>query len=285
MKPSLIAGILTLCSSTMVYANSGLWIYGINGRGNLIRTELGSTQIDTVLNTGLNVASGLTRGPGGTVFAMDALRGAYQIDPNSGSITNVFDFDAFDPNSSYPGLSAGLAYDGAANALYSLRGASIGYGSPDNHLYLIRMDLNNMIAEYTRTDVVVYGASATHNLQPNIAIRSDGAIVTALDPVGGVFDSRLVTIDPNTGDVSEFAMLPALNGLQVSGLSVLNGTAYISGVSGSTTLIYEVDLFSGSTTYVATVGTDLFGMVVNPTPTVLAPMAGMGLLASRRRRR
>lgn len=284
MNPKMISAALIIGPAFSAVAHGSLWIYGIDGRGTLIRTELGSSHIDSILPTELNAASGLTRGPGGTVFAMDAFRGAYQIDPVGGTVTSVFDFNTWDPNSSYPGLTAGLAYSETQNALYSLRGANVHFGSVDGNLYLTRMNLNDMSVVYTRTDAVIYGAGSTHNLQPNIAIRSDGAIVTAMDPVGGAFDSRLVTIDPNTGDISEFAMLPALNGLQISGLSLLDGTAYVSGVSGALTFIYQVDLYSGSTTYVATVGTDLFGMVVNPAPSVLTPLAALGILVSRRRR-
>lgn len=274
-------------ATAISHANAQLWMYAIDGRGELFRNELGSTEVAPVADFGLNATSGLARGPGATIYTIDSLTGIYQINPATGNTINEFTFDTLDPDDPFAGNTGGLTYDAQSNKLHALR-----VSREDAGRYLFTADMNSQTS-----NLVKLGTgnepwlSSPYGLN-SIMTRSDGLLVGIATNIFDGANHIMFEIDPGSGAVEFIANLPSERDRWLpTGISSLGSQSYMSSLALNPngtligTDIHELNLYTGATNYVSTVlDQTFFGLVVNPAPSSIAGFAALGLIASRRRR-
>ncbi|MFK7883865.1 MAG: hypothetical protein AB8F26_06755, partial [Phycisphaerales bacterium] len=149
-----------------------------------------------VADFGLNATSGLARGPGATIYAIDTWTGIYQINPATGNTTNEYTFDALDQDDPFAGNTAGLTYDAPSNKLHAFR-------RPREvaDQYLFTADMNSQTS-----NLVELGTSNEPWLSPetglnSIMTRSNGLLVgIATNTLEGA-NHIMLEIDPGSGAV------------------------------------------------------------------------------------
>lgn len=243
-----ISAIVLLCAISTGQALGDAELFGIDFEtGQLLRISALDASVTPVGDTGLvdpEFVGGLEFGPDGQLYAMTVGVGPpalYRLDPNSAAIEMIGP------------LGISFAFEGGLAIASDGRAWGALAGSPSQPR-LLSIDLSTGAAGLVGTI-----ESASFDVNGLCYRESDGQLI-AIERA-----NQFVQIDPVSLSVTTVAPLSFAVG-SIGGLAIVDGVGYVvtggSGIGVGTNELYSMDLTTGATTLIGSLGASISGFGV-----------------------